>query len=134
MGKISGPLLDRIDIHVEIPAIKYKELTEINEAESSAAIKSRVEQARAIQRERLKDNSYFCNAQMNSKLIRKYCLLDDSAKKLFKMALTELGLSARAYDKILKIAKTISDLAGCDIIKSEHISEAVQYRSLDRQF
>jgi len=133
MGKISGPLLDRIDIHIEIPAIKYKELTETTEAESSLIIKSRVEQARLIQRERLKGSGYFCNAQMNSKLIKKHCLLDDSAKKLLGMALTELGLSARAYDKILKIARTISDLAGCRTIKTEHISEAVQYRSLDRQ-
>jgi magnesium chelatase family protein len=134
MGKISGPLLDRIDIHIEIPAIKYKELTDTKDAESSAVIKERVENARALQRVRFKEDKIFYNAQMNTRLIKKYCSLNDEAKELLKMAMNELGLSARAYDKILKVSRTIADLAKADMILAEHISEAIQYRSLDRQW
>jgi magnesium chelatase family protein len=134
MGKISGPLLDRIDIHIELPSIKYRELTDTKEAESSAIIKARVEKARAIQRERFEAEGIFYNAQMNTKLIKKYCNLGSEAKELLKMAMTELGLSARAYDKILKVSRTIADLAGSEEILAEHISEAIQYRSLDRQW
>jgi len=134
IGKISGPLLDRIDIHIELPAIKYKELTDTKDAESSAEIKSRVEKARAIQRDRFKAglDHIFYNARMNTKLLKKYCVLENEARELLKMAMTELGLSARAYDKILRVSRTIADLAGCEHIKTEHISEAIQYRSLDR--
>jgi len=134
MSKISGPLLDRIDIHIELPSVKYKELSETKDAEPSKVIKERVERAREIQRERFKSEGIFYNAQMNTKLIKKYCMLNDEAKELLKMAMTELGLSARAYDKILKVSRTVSDLAGSDLIRAEHISEAIQYRSLDRQF
>jgi magnesium chelatase family protein len=134
MAKISGPLLDRIDIHLEIPAVKYKELTETKDAEPSAVIKARVENARAIQRKRFKSEGIFYNASMNTKLIKKYCILNDEAKELLKMAMTELGLSARAYDKILKVSRTIADLAEAEGISAEHLSEAVQYRSLDRQW
>jgi magnesium chelatase family protein len=133
MGKISGPLLDRLDIHIELPSIKYKELTDTKEAESSAIIKARVEKDRTIQRERFKPDGIFYNAQMDTKLIKKYCLLDGAAKDLLKMAMTELGFSARAYDKILKVSRTIADLVGSETILAEHISEAIQYRSLDRQ-
>jgi magnesium chelatase family protein len=147
MGRISGPLLDRIDIHIEIPAIKYKELTETQDAEPSCAIKDRVEKARAIQRERFsakniggsaticggKEDRIFYNAQMNTRLIKKHCILEDKAKELLKMAMNELGLSARAYDKILRVSRTIADLAEAKTILAEHISEAIQYRSLDRQ-
>ena len=133
MSKISGPLWDRIDIHIEIPAVKYKELTDTHDAEPSIVIKARVEKAAAIQRERFKEEGIFYNAQMNTKLIKKYCTLNDEAKELLKLAMTELGLSARAYDKILKVSRTIADLAGSETILAEHISEAVQYRSLDRQ-
>jgi magnesium chelatase family protein len=132
MRKISGPLLDRIDIHIEIPAIKYKELTDSKEAESSAAIKARVEKARAMQRERFKPEGIFCNAKMNTRLIKKHCALEEEAKELLKLAMAELGLSARAYDKILKVSRTIADLTGSEVIKPEHVSEAVQYRSLDK--
>ena len=134
MGKISGPLLDRVDIHVELPSVKYKELTDTKDSEGSGAIKARVERARAIQRERFKSERLFYNAQMNAKLIKKYCILENKAKELLKMAMTELGLSARAYDKIRKVARTITDLAGCESIKAEHLSGAIQYRSLDRDF
>ena len=134
MGKISGPLLDRIDIHIDIPAIKYKELAEIKDAEPSAMIKERVEKARALQLERFKENGVFFNAQMNTKLIKKHCVLNVEAKELLKLAMHELGLSARAYDKILKVSRTVADLAESESILAEHISEAIQYRSLDRQF
>ena len=134
MGKISGPLLDRIDIHIELPSVKYKELSDTKDAEPSAVIKGRVEKARAIQRERFKTDTIFSNARMNTKLIKKYCMLDNEAKELLKMAMTELGLSARAYDKILKVSRTIADLAESEGIRPEHISEAIQYRSLDKNY
>jgi magnesium chelatase family protein len=134
MGKISGPLLDRIDIHVEIPAIKYKELTDIKDAEPSCLIKARIEKTRVIQRERFKSEGIFSNARMNTKLIKKYCVLNEEAKELLRMAMTQLGLSARAYDKILKVSRTIADLTGSEGILAEHLSEAIQYRSLDRQW
>jgi magnesium chelatase family protein len=134
MGKISGPLLDRIDIHIEIPAIKYKDLTDTKDAEASSAIKERVEKARALQRARFYEERIFYNARMNTKLIKKYCTLNDEAKELLKMAMTELGLSARAYDKILRVSRTIADLAESESILAEHISEAIQYRSMDRQW
>ena len=133
MGKISGPLLDRIDIHIELPSIKYKELTDTRDAESSGIIKTRVEKVRAIQRERFKGDGIFYNAQMNTKLIKKYCSLEEDAKELLKLAMTELGLSARAYDKILKVSLTIADLAQAESICAVHIAEAIQYRSLDKQ-
>jgi magnesium chelatase family protein len=133
MAKISGPLLDRIDIHVELPSIKYKELTDTQEVENSAAIKNRVEIARKIQRSRFKDEGIFSNARMHARLIKKYCVLELAAKELLKTAMMELGLSARAYNKILRVGRTIADLDGEQIIQSKHISEAIQYRSLDRQ-
>jgi len=132
MSKISGPLLDRIDIHIELPSAKYKELSDTKDAESSAIIKARVEKSRSIQRERFKNEGIFYNAQMNTKLIKKYCLLNNEAKELLKMALIELGLSARAYDKILKVSRTITDLAESENIKTEHLSETIQYRDLNR--
>ena len=131
-AKISGPLLDRIDIHIELPAIKYQELTESKIIESSQEIKARVEKARGLQRQRFKNEGIFYNAQMQPKQIKKYCLLEENAKQLLKMAMTELGLSARAFDKVLKISRTIADLSGAENILAEHISEAIQYRSLDR--
>jgi magnesium chelatase family protein len=132
MGKISGPLLDRIDIHIELAAIKYKELSDTNDAEPSSAVKLRVEKARAIQKERLRAVGIFCNAQMNTRQVKKYCILENEAKELLRLAMTELGLSARAYDKILKVSRTIADLAVYENILAEHISEAVQYRNLDK--
>lgn len=132
LGKISSPLLDRIDIHIEVPQVKYRELTETKNAESSAVIRMRVENARAKQCVRLKSSGLFCNAQMTTKLIKEHCLLDQEAQELIRMAMTELRLSARAYDKILKVGRTIADLDQKEIISQEHIAEAVQYRNLDK--
>lgn len=131
ISKISGPLLDRIDIHIELPSIKYKELTDTKDAESSVVIKARVEKTRTIQKERFKSEKIFYNSRMNTKLIKKYCVLENEAKELLKLAMAELGLSARAYDKILKVSRTIADLTETETIQAEHISEAVQYRGLD---
>ncbi len=133
MAKISGPLLDRIDIHIEVPAVKYKELASKELGESSANIRGRVEAARQRQTERFKNKKQiYCNADMGSKEIREYCSIDTAGEELLKMAITKLGLSARAYDRILKVARTIADLGASESIRPEHISEAIQYRSLDR--
>ena len=128
-NKISGPLLDRIDIHVEVPAVKYKEMAGDSTGESSEKIRARVECARVIQRERFGH----ANARMSPKEIKEHCRLDDESAELLKMAMTELNLSARAYDRILKVSRTIADLDRSERIQSQHISEAIQYRSLDRQ-
>jgi len=133
-SKISGPLLDRIDIHIEVPAAKYQDLTSNLPAESSAQIKERVNKARAIQRERFKGEGILSNALMSHKQVRKFCVLGKEENELLKMAMTELNFSARAYDKILKVSRTIADLSGSENIKTEHLSEAIQYRSLDRDF
>ena len=132
--KISGPLLDRIDIHIEVPAARYQELSSNLSAEDSAQIKERVNKARAIQRGRFNDEGIFYNAQMSHKQVRKFCTLEKEENDLLEMAMTELNFSARAYDKILKVSRTIADLAGCENIKTEYLSEAIQYRSLDRDF
>ncbi len=133
IGKISGPLLDRIDIHIEVPSTQYDELTAAAEAESSAAIRGRVERARALQRERYKEEKINCNARLTARQVRRHCRLDAAAQDLLRAAMTRLGLSARAYDKILKVSRTIADLAAADPIASAHVAEAVQYRSLDRK-
>ncbi len=133
MAKISGPLLDRIDLHIEVPAVKYKELASKESGEQSHTIRDRVIQARAIQMERFRGRKgMFCNADMVSKDIQNYCKLDTAGEELLKMAITKLGLSARAYDRILKVGRTIADLSQQPNIRPEHISEAIQYRSLDR--
>lgn len=135
LGRISGPLLDRIDIHVEVPPVNYAELSSKRAGESSLTIRNRVVNARNIQFERFKElKNVYKNADMSSKQIRKFCVLDDASEQLLKMAMEKLGLSARAYDRILKVARTIADLSGMPEIKSEHISEAIQYRSLDRDY
>ena len=133
-AKISGPLLDRIDIHIEVPPARYQELSGNMPAESSAQIKERVNKARAVQRERFKDEGILSNALMSHKQVSKFCVLGREESELLKMAMTELNFSARAYDKILKVSRTIADLAGSHDIKTEHLSEAIQYRSLDRDF
>ena len=134
-AKISGPLLDRIDIHVEVPAVKYQDLSSTERGEGSAAIRERVMKARGVQQDRFRGNArVHCNAVMRSKEIHKHCHLLQEAQDLLKMAITELNFSARAYDRILKVARTIADLAGCDTIETSHVSEAIQYRALDRQW
>ena len=132
-SKISGPLLDRIDIHIEVPSVRYHELTSLQSGEPSASIRARVMQARRLQQERFKSSrKVHCNAGMGSRDLQKHCALDEEAQNMLKMAITELNFSARAYDRILKVARTIADLAGSDRIVSDHIAEAVQYRTLDR--
>jgi len=135
IGKISGPLLDRIDIHVEVPAVKYDELSTKKGGELSRSIRERVIKAREIQARRfLVRKGLYSNADMETKEIKEFCQIDESGAELLKMAMNKLGLSARAYDRILKVARTIADLAGGESIRSEHLSEAIQYRSLDRNF
>jgi magnesium chelatase family protein len=134
LNRVSGPLLDRIDIHVEVPAVKFREISAERTGETSAQIRERVVAARRRQQERFTGKkSMTCNARMGTRELKAYCALDESTMELLKMAMTELKLSARAYDRILKVARTIADLAGAEKISSEHISEAIQYRSLDRQ-
>jgi magnesium chelatase family protein len=133
LSKISGPLLDRIDIHIEVPAIKYKELVSQDNPESSAVIKERVKKARNIQLKRFQTEGIFANSHMNHRQIKKYCAVTPEAQDLLKAAIEELGFSARAYDKILKVARTIADLDRSEDIQAEHVSEAIQYRSLDRR-
>ena len=132
-SKISGPLLDRIDIHVDVPAVPYKDLMSDHDAESSKEIRRRVEQARSIQEERLNHTRIHCNAQMASRHIKKYCVIGEDSNVLLEAAVNKLGFSARAYNRILKISRTIADLERSTDIQSNHISEAIQYRSLDRK-
>jgi len=133
MSRISGPLLDRIDIHVQMPEIKYSELAQEKEAEASSSIKERIRKARLKQNERFKCEGIFHNSQMNAKLIKKYCLLENNARALLRQAMNELNLSARAYNRILKVSRSIADLASSERIETEHIAEAVQYRNLDME-
>src|ERR1051325_5856273 len=133
LGRISGPLLDRIDLHVEVPQVKFREMTAARNGETSAEIRQRVVAARERQQALFKGSRITCNARMGTRELKNFCALDDSANELLKFAMSDLNLSARAYDRILKVARTIADLAGSEGVKSEHVSEAIQYRSLDRQ-
>lgn len=134
MGKISGPLLDRIDIQIEVVPVKYNKLESEELVENSKDIKVRVDTARKIQHDRYISESIFSNSQLTPKLIEKYCKLDKKSKELLQIAFNKLGLSARAYGRILKVARTIADLDGENNIKQEHITEAIQYRSLDKKY
>ena len=125
--------MDRIDIHIDVPSLKYRELSDETGGEKSEAIRMRVKKARDIQIERFKKSKIYCNAQMSAKYIKKFCQIDNESKGLLEMAISKMGLSARAYDRILKVSRTIADLSGVENIKPEHISEAIQYRSLDRE-
>jgi magnesium chelatase family protein len=131
-SRISGPLLDRIDIHVEVPAVKYRELIQRVSGEPSAAIRERVNRARDIQLARFRQNGFFCNAQMGSPELREYCEVESAGERLLELAINRLGLSARAYTRILKVARTIADLDADSHIRAQHLSEAIQYRTLDR--
>ena len=132
LGRISGPLLDRIDLHIEVPALKWKEISDNQPAEPSEAIRERVRRARAVQLERFAGEGIHCNAQMSTAQMRKYCMLDGPSQDLLKAAMERFGLSARAYDRILKVARTIADLDGETDIKASYIAESIQYRNLDR--
>ncbi len=134
LGKISGPLLDRLDLHVEVPPVEYQQLAGRPEAEPSSEIRKRVNAARLIQQRRYAGTDIHCNAQITPAMQRKYCEMTDEAAALLRKAFERLGLSARAYDRILKIVRTIADLDGQQVIDSGHIAEAVQYRSLDRKY
>lgn len=132
-SKISGPLLDRIDIHIEVPSVRYRDLTAKSTGESSKSIKAHVEGARNIQKGRFGNSHVNCNAQMTNRQIKEFCLLDKDSHRLIEMAIDKLGLSARAYTRILRVARTIADLEEEKNIQSHHVSEAIQYRSLDRK-
>ncbi len=134
LSKISGPLLDRIDIHIEVPPVDFEKLSDSHRGEPSSEIKKRVEAARKIQQKRLCGTSANCNAQMNSAMTREFCRASDAAMKMLEISFDKLGLSARAYDKILRVARTVADLDNSEIIEATHIAEAIQYRSLDRKF
>jgi magnesium chelatase family protein len=129
LSKVSGPLLDRIDLHIEVPAVAYKELRGKDNGVSSADMRTRVENARVIQQRR-----GFYNGRIPSRLLRQLCALDDAGERTLEMAVRRMGLSARAHDRILKVARTIADLDNAESVTAKHLAEAVQYRSLDRSY
>lgn len=134
MGKISGPLLDRIDIQIEVTPVKYQKLESTDEVESSQEIKMRVNKARKVQQQRYDLEAIYSNSQLTPKLIEKYCKLDKESKNILELAFQRLGLSARAYGRILKVARTIADLDDKENIETHHVAEAIQYRSLDKKY
>ncbi len=134
LQRISGPLLDRIDIHIEVPRLKQEELMGKAPGESSAAIRKRVRSARDAQYGRFSGSKRFCNSQMNSRQMKLFCKLTPDGEGMLKQAIEHLRLSARAYDRILKLSRTIADLADSEMIAAQHVAEAVQYRSLDRKY
>jgi magnesium chelatase family protein len=134
MSKISGPLLDRIDIHIEVPAVPFRELSGGQPGTSSQEIRLQVASARQLQAGRFNGSPTRYNADMTHRQTRQYCALDDACRNLLKASVTEMGLSARAHDKILRVARTIADLAGSEALLPAHLNEAINYRMLDRQF
>lgn len=134
LAKISGPLLDRIDLHVEVTPVAFSELSSQKTSENSDAVRERVIKAREIQAKRFEEQEgIYCNAQMSSKQLKEICVINTVGQNLLKTAMDRLNLSARAYDRILKVSRTIADLAGSEDIRPEHLAEAIQYRSLDRE-
>jgi magnesium chelatase family protein len=133
LSKIFGPLVDRIDIYMEVPAVQYKDFSSKENGRSSADILEQVNKARAIQTNRFERMKIHTNARMSSRHLRKFCVVDDESEVLLEKAIEKMGLSARAHARILKIARTIADLGGCNDIQSDHVAEATQYRSLDRK-
>lgn len=134
LNKLSGPLLDRIDIHIDVDGVTYDDITDKEDAEASAVIKDRVNAAREIQRKRYEGTGKYCNSQMNNAMLKEYCKLDSKSESMLEAAFTKLKLSARAYSRILKVSRTIADLAGEENILPVHVAEAIQYRSLDRKY
>ena len=134
LNRVSGPLLDRIDIHIEVPPVEYDALTARSNEETSAAVRARVNAARRVQTERFRNHRAKCNAQIDAAQFEQVCVMDSRADRLLKAAFDKLALTARAYDRIMKVARTIADLDGSEIIRAEHVSEAVQYRTLDRKY
>ena len=132
--RVSGPVLDRIDIHIEVEPVDYEKLSSRCKEESSAEMKKRVERARAVQRKRFEGTDISCNAKMSPKFTKECCVLTQEASALLKISFDKLGMSARAYDKILRIARTIADLEESESIELAHVAEAIQYRSLDRKY
>lgn len=133
-NRVSGPLLDRIDIQIDVPSVRYDELTSLKKGESSANIRNRIIEARKIQEQRFQENNHVhCNAEMGTRELNEVCRLDEQGHMMLKMAMDELALSARAYDRILKVSRTLADLEEAEDIQSHHLAEAIQYRSLDRQ-
>jgi magnesium chelatase family protein len=133
-ARVSGPLLDRIDIHVEVPAVRYRELAAAPDGESSTSVRARVDQARARQLARFrKALDLHCNAQMSTRQIRKLCAVGPEGERLLAQVVDRLGMSARAHDRILRVARTIADLEGSEAIDPAHLAEAIQYRTLDRR-
>ena len=130
-NRVSGPLLDRIDLIVEVPALEYEEMRRKSPAESSAAIRKRVNAARDVQRRRFPDDETMCNAHMGTKELRSFCSLDPDGEELMREAFDTMGLSARSHDRILRVARTIADLDGAEEIDISHIAEAIQYRTFD---
>ena len=133
LNKISGPLLDRIDIHIEVTPVAFSELSSERTTEKSEVVRERVIRARRVQERRYEGKEMHCNAQMSSQQLRQICRIDATGQALLQKAMERLGLSARAYDRILKVARTIADLADSSDIRTEHLAEAIQYRSLDRE-
>lgn len=134
LNRISGPMLDRIDLHVEVPPVDYSDLSSAAPGESSAEIQKRVNRARRLQIERYADTGITCNAHLTSSMLKKYCVMDDEAQKYLKLSFERLGMSARTYDRILKVARTIADLSNEEIIKKEHIFSAISFRTLDKKY
>jgi magnesium chelatase family protein len=134
LARMSGPLLDRIDLHIQVPAVKYKELAQDEKAEESSAVRDRILAARTIQGKRLEAFGIFCNAQMTPRTLRRFCKLDAESEKQMENAITRLGLSARAYDRILRVSRTMADLETEERIQARHVAEAIQYRTLDRTY
>jgi magnesium chelatase family protein len=134
LARISGPLLDRVDLHIQVPAVKHNELARDGKSEESAVIRARIIAARDRQFRRLEPFGLFCNAQMAPRTLRRFCKLDAACEKQMEDVITRLGLSARAYDRILRVARTIADPEGQESIQSGHVSEAIQYRTLDRTY
>ncbi len=133
MGRISGPLLDRIDLHLEVPAVPFQELSASADGTSSATMREQVARAREVQRDRFGKDNHRVNSRMTTRQLRKHCALVPEGRQLLQTAMDELGLSARAHDRILRVARTIADLEGSEAIQQPHVIEAIGYRSLDRK-